>query len=151
MILCATAMHTTKEVYPSSGCPSWKRYTKVHSGARTSNCEQRWDLQPRTSHRVLTESCPPTNWPSNNHEAGQIFLRIVPDSHNWGRGERRKILTFQQHSPSIYSENNHRAFFSRLENCPREKSVPSCRSSNRQKLDQGKPSRVTNRRERHRR
>lgn len=90
-------------------------------------------------------------WPSNNHEAGQIFLGIVPDSHNWGRGERRKILTFQQHSPSMYTENNHRAFFSRLENCPREKSVPSCRSSNRQKLDQGKPSRVTNRRERHRR
>ena len=26
-------------------------------------------------------------------------------------GERRKILTFQQHSPSMYTENNHRAFF----------------------------------------
>lgn len=32
-----------------------------HSGARTSNCEQRWDLQPRTSHRVLTESYLTTN------------------------------------------------------------------------------------------
>lgn len=26
-------------------------------------------------------------------------------------GERRKILTFQQHSPSMYTENNHRAIF----------------------------------------
>ena len=112
MILCATAMHTEKEIYPSRGCPSWKRYTKVHSGARTSNCEQRWDLQPRTSHRVFTESCL-----ASNFTIKQPWSRAnIPRDRSWFTqlglwGERRKILTFQQHSPSMYTENNHRAFF----------------------------------------
>ena len=75
--------------------------------------------------------------PSNNHEAGQISLEIVPGSHNWGRGGKKKNPHLSATQPKHVHRKQSQGFFSRLENCPREKSVPSCRSSNRQKLDQG--------------
>ena len=76
--------------------------------------------------------------PSNNHEAGQISLEIVPGSHNWGcGGKEEKSSPFSNTAQACTPKTITGLFFSRLENCPREKSVPSCRSSNRQKLDQG--------------
>ena len=77
------------------------------------------------------------SWPSNKHAAGEILLEIVPGSHNCGRGEKKKNPHLSATQPKHVHRKQSQGFFSRLENCPREKSVPSCRSSNRQKLDQG--------------